>query len=487
MIRVVPPSAAAQWRAREQYGLTVLLDLSRLLPVEDPTADVVHLRVRDREEGDTWEQFVHGAWQFERSDGTVTISRALLTHVAALAGGIAEFDAIAREGNHVVRVPPDVNPLARAGQFRAPLLSQLAVALRQAVVSVAGRRAVRLLAPWPDGRRWAAAFTHDLDVVAAWPLFTGLRLLELARKGAVGRVVRTIVAAGSALARNPVWEGVAWLLALEAEAGIRSTWFVLCGTPTFATMKAGDLTYRPESPRARRILDSVVQAGHEIGLHGSFATLVDAREFAAQRNRLAALTQATPQGVRQHFLRLRPGATQRAMVAAGFRYDATLGFHDRNGFRIGAADVVPGWDPSAEAQLAFDEVPLIWMDRALSKYRGIEDPRAWVDDAIELAHACRHVEGLWVGLWHPNLSPALGYPGAPAAYERLVHTVMGERPFVAPLVDIVQWRAARRSARALTVAADGRVQLSARAQAGAPLVLEDAAGRPIGEGEGRRG
>jgi hypothetical protein len=474
--------------SREQYGLTVLLDVSRLLPVEDPHADVVPLMLSERDDpADTFDAFARGAWRFERADGSVTISRALLAHVAALAGGGAERDAVGRDGNHVLRVPPEANPLVRTGRFREPVLNRLGMALREAVVSVAGRRAVRLLAPWPDGRRWAAAFTHDLDVVAAWPLFTGLRLLELARKGAVGRALRTIVAAGSALVRNPVSDAIAWLLALEADAGIRSTWFVLCGTPTFATLKAGDLTYRPESPRARRIVDAVVQGGHEVGLHGSFATLVDAHEFSAQRNRLAALTQAAPQGVRQHFLRLRPGATQQAMVAAGFRYDATLGFHDRNGFRIGAADVVPGWDPATDAPLAFDEVPLIWMDRALSKYRGIEDPDAWVADALELVDACRQVEGLWVGLWHPNLAPALGYPGAPAAYERLVHTVMAERPFVAPLGEIVQWRAARRSARARTVAGDDRIQLSARTPAGPSLVLEDAAGRPIREGEARSG
>jgi hypothetical protein len=148
------------------------------------------------------------------------------------------------------------------------------------------------------------------------------------------------------------------------------------------------------------------------------------------------------------------------MVAAGFRYDATLGFYDRNGFRLGIADVVPGWNPAADAPLALDEVPLVWMDRALSKYRGIEDPRAWVDDAIELAEQCREVEGLWVGLWHPNLTPALGYPDAPEAYERLVRTIMAQRPYVAPLGEVVRWRAARRSVRAITVSTDGRAQLS---------------------------
>ena len=43
------------------------------------------------------------------------------------------------------------------------------------VQDAAGRRAVRYLAPWPEGRRWAAAITHDLDIVSGWPLFTTLR------------------------------------------------------------------------------------------------------------------------------------------------------------------------------------------------------------------------------------------------------------------------------------------------------------------------
>lgn len=458
---------SARLQGREQYGLTVLLDVSRLVPVDDPNADVVRLAVSERESADTLDAFLRGAWQFERAEGSVTVSRALLTHVALVAGGGAELDAVAREGNHVVRVPSEANPLVRAGRFREPLLNRLGIALRQAVVAAAGRRAVRVFAPWPEGRRWAAAFTHDLDIVAAWPLFTLLRLVELARKGAVAQAGRALLAAAGGLVRNPVWEGVQRLLALEANARIRSTWFVLCGTPTFGTLKSGDLTYRPESRRVRRIFDAVGQE-NEIALHGSFATLVDATEFAAQRDRLSALTHTKPQGVRQHFLRLRPGATHQAMVAAGFRYDATYGFHDRNGFRLGVADVVPAWDPRGHVPLAFDEVPLIWMDRALSKYRGIEDPGAWVDDALELATQCRDVEGLWVGLWHPNLVPSLGYPGAPQAYERLVNTIMRQKPYVAPLADIVRWRAARRAVRALTVAADGRTELSS------DFVVEDA-------------
>jgi hypothetical protein len=465
--------------AREQYGLSVLLDASRLLPVDDATADVVRLALLDQtgDRHDSFDAFVRGTWTLERSDGAVAVSRALLRHVADLSGGGAELGAVS--GNHTPRVPPDANPLVRADRFREPVVTQLGAALRSAALSVAGRRPIRLLAPWPQGRRWAAAFTHDLDIVAWWPLFTLLRLAELARHHVPGRAFQALVAAAGGLLGNPVWAGVRELLALEAGAGVRSTWFVLCGTPTFGTMRAGDLTYLPESRAARRILDAVGKGGHEIGLHGSFATLVDADAFAAQRHRLAALTGRIPAGVRQHFLRLRPGATQQAMATAGFSYDATLGFHDRNGFRLGAADVVPGWDPRAEAPLPVEEVPLIWMDRALSKYRRVEDPKVWVEDALELARVCRELEGLWVGLWHPNLTAALGYPGAPEAYAHLVQTIVAERPYVGSLSEIVEWRAARRSVRAAAVSPQGTLRLVATRSAGEPLTLEASDGKAL--------
>src|SRR5262249_19000454 len=150
--------------------------------------------------------------------------------------------------------------------------------------------------------------------------------------------------------------------------------------------------------------------------------------FREQRARLGEITRSVPVGVRQHYLRMVPGATQRAMADAGFRHDSTFGFSDRNGFRQGVADVLPMWNAADQAPIPIDELPFMWMDRALSKYRGIEVPDAWIDDALELAAACRAAEGVWCGIWHPNLTPALGFPGAPRAYERLVSELAPERP-----------------------------------------------------------
>jgi hypothetical protein len=437
MLRFSPAALALEPPLR--YGLDVLVDQSRVLVVDDPAADVVTLDVDP----------TTGAPDYTVSEAKVTVATSALARVLDVAGAEAEGRSSARDRHG--RVPSSANPLVIDHSERRPVITEAAVALRERVREAAGRRCVQLLAPWPDGKRWAAAFTHDVDVVAGWPAFTALRLVELLRKGQLNRAGEVVRAALGAVGGDPAWQGMADVLSAERVAGVVSTWFLLCGTPTLSTWRAGDLTYSPEAPVVKRLLDALAAAGHEVGLHGSFATYDSADVFAEQRRRLGA----NRAGVRQHYLRMWPGPTQRAMRTAGFTYDATFGFPDRNGFRLGSADVVPGW--LAEG---LDEVPLVWMDRALSKYRGIEDPNAWVDDALELATAARAVEGLWVGLWHCNLTPPLGYPDAPAAYARLLAEVMRESPYVATLERLVAWRRARRAIRATAVAPDGRCSLS---------------------------
>jgi len=477
VIRLTAP--AAQLRPNERYGLAVLLDTSRLLTVEDPAADVVRLTITN-ERRDDYDAFLGGRWALAHGDGEVRLSRNVLAYFCVVAGAVEEQQS--ESYNRHDRVPSHENPLVRVERWREPVLSRHAAALRTAVQAAAGARLVRCLAPWPGGRRWAAAFTHDLDVVAGWPAFTLLRLLELLQRGEVGRAARTTLA-GLTAWRSPVWQAVDQLLRAAIGVGVRSTWFVISGTPSLRSWSRGDITYRPESRVARRILSAVREQGNEIGLHGSFASWLDAATLRGERERLAAITGGLPGGVRQHFLRMRPGATQRAMLAAGFRYDATYGFPDRNGFRLGVADVVPSWDAETQTSAALDEVPLVWMDRALSKYGGVEDPDAWIDDGLSLATACREVEGLWVGLWHPNLTPALGFPGAPEAYGRLVQGVLAGPypPFVGTLGELVAWRVARRSVRVRTVTSEGRLDLVADGPGPYPwpLVLEDGEGRVV--------
>ncbi|HET9453074.1 MAG TPA: hypothetical protein VFO66_02220 [Gemmatimonadaceae bacterium] len=471
MIRL--DASARSLDALERYGLDTLLDASCLLRVEDPDADVVELRIGDTRGSCTVPDAIANDWFIGDEAGRVVVERAAVRLVAEIVGAVAEQRSAARD--RFDRVPSSENPLVAADAERDPVVSRAAQRLRVAAMRAAGSRPFRTLAPWPGGHRWAVALTHDLDVVEWWPAFTGLRIAELAKAREWRELARV---AGSAVRNafgDPVLDAVNRVLATEAGSAARSTWFLLCGTPTLRTVARGDLTYRPEAAATRRIVSRIRDGGHEIGLHGSFATLESAQAFQEQSRRLGALGECGVTGVRQHYLRMRPGTTHRAMEAAGFEYDATYGFPDRNGFRLGIADVVPRWDDASQRPSALREVPLTWMDRALSKYQGVMDPDRWIDDALALAGTVRDVGGVWVGLWHPNLATPLGFPRALDAYDRLVRELFAAQPWGASLSEIVAWRDARRAVRALRVDADGVVQLAPQ-PAAAAIVLENAAG-----------
>lgn len=456
-LRVAPQLSGA-----EAYGLRVLVDLSRLLPVSDAAADVVEVAVDH--------DAANEAPPFRVADGIVHVTAERLRWIADIAGAGAEQRSA--ESDRHGRIPAAANPLVATGEERKPVVHQVAATLRTAVREAAGPRDVWTLAPWPNGRRWAAALTHDVDVVAGWPLFTALRVLELARKADYRRAAASLRAAAAAAGGDPVTAALQHVLETERRHDAAATWFFLCEPPTLQTWSRGDATYDPGSRRARALLAAATGSGGEVGLHGSFDTWQDADLLREQRARLAALAGVRITGSRQHYLRLRPGATQRAIADAGFDYDATFGFADRNGFRLGVADVVPAWSDGPGAPLELDEVPLAWMDRALSKYAGVEEPGAWIADALELAAEARAAEGVWVGLWHPNLAPPLGFPGAPREYERLVAALAEARPWFATLSAIVAWRRARRSVEAIGVRPGETPRLRAGIGYAGPLVLE---------------
>jgi hypothetical protein len=475
MLQLVPPTPPLS--AAEQFALDVLVDLSRLLVTNDSKADGIKLTIVGSAGSTSLSDARAKRWLMTERDGVVELGRPLLTLVAELAGAMSEqrSDAADRFG----RVPASENALASGAEERDPVVNRVAIGLRFATIAAAGRRRVALLSPWPLGKRWAMAMTHDVDVVSLWPAYSAMRVAELLKQGDIARATQVAVTATASLASNPVWRAAANILDVEREYGVKSTWFVIAGSPTFATMRAGDVTYEPETPLARRIIQAAHDAGHEVGLHGSFESFTSPEVFVQQRQRLTQIARRPLAGVRQHFLRMRPGQSHAAMKSAGFAYDSTFGFSERNGFRLGVADVLPVWSARDDKALDLDEAPFVWMDRALSKYQNIEDPEQWTLDGLVIAKTCRDVEGLWTGIWHPNMDAALGFPKAPAAFKDLVARLVGEKPWAATLGEIVAWRRARRAARTVGSTSSGEIRLAAQPDVAQALAVEDSDGKTI--------
>ncbi len=447
--------------AAERWAFELLVDLARLLPLDPGSSGGVRAVLTDPAPSQP---------AFAAVPGSVRVSRTALHQVVEVAGAAQEQRSTARDRHG--RVPASANPLVQGGKERELPIHGHAEALLSAVRAAASGQPVFRIGGWPEGKTWAAAFTHDVDIVSGWPLFAALRWQELLWKGEFGRAAGAVGAAFGAIGSGPVKRGVEAIIALEREAGVRATWFVLAGVPTLRGWRRGDITYRLNAPAARALLETVVAAGHEVGLHGSFQTRDSAELMAQERHLVALVAGRSPDGVRQHFLRFDPGRTPAGAEQAGFRYDASFGFADRNGFRLGLAEVLPLWQESTGRALTLLEAPLTWMDRTQSKYQRQEDPERWVEDALTLAATCRDAGGLWVGLWHPNVIPALGFPGALAGFGQLVRRIVAEAPYVAPLAEIVAWRAARRRLRG-RLTQEGRVELVSDQHGGWRIELEE--------------
>ena len=446
------------------FAMDRLVDCSRVLRVVEDQADVVQLSVAPEGSLTAKDPVAEADAGFEMGDGTLRVSMELLDGVLQMVSAESEQKSAQRDGHG--RVPPGENALVQRDAAADPIVSRWAAQLARSASEAAGNRLFRLAAPYPEWKRWGAAVTHDLDVAGLWPLATAARLAELGRKGSFATAVRTIGGAISGITSNPVWEGIKRLLKEEEARGVRATWFVMAGDPSLGSIASADITYSLTDSLPRKILSRLREHGHEIGLHGSFDTTEDAALFETQRGELASAARTSVSGVRQHFLKYRLPVTQRSQQEAGFEYDASCGFNDRNGFRLGLADVTPTWDTKAARRIDLELVPLMWMDRSLSKHAGIEDPKRWVDEAITLAEECEAVEGLWVGLWHPNMTTALGYPGAEQQIPRLLDHLHDRGAFIAPVGEIVSWRKARREVFVDKIAEDGRFQLRSKGGVG---------------------
>jgi peptidoglycan/xylan/chitin deacetylase (PgdA/CDA1 family) len=289
------------------------------------------------------------------------------------------------------------------------------------------RRELGTKPPRWGGARFAVALTHDVDSPWKWT--------RLGLKGAAARAKSDLVGgrfgsglrelrglAGAPLHKasgtDPFWS-FDRILADERRYGASSTFFLLADHAHELDGRAGE-----QYDRLRpRLVETLLDAGAEVGLHGSYSAADDSARISAEKETLEKLA-GSVQGQRYHFLRLDPHRNLGQLEAAGFVYDSTLGFSDALGFRAGIAHPFRPWDFDRESPRDLVEVPLAAMDVTLSaeRYLGLsareadERLRALLDWAAENG-------GGFAVLWHSEQYDSALLPGWDRLYKRLIEDV----------------------------------------------------------------
>ena len=259
-----------------------------------------------------------------------------------------------------------------------------------------------LQATWPRLERLRRVFrvlpSHDVDIP-----FCGRSGLVARVRNAAGDLVKRqdpVLAARRLVGVSDLYDTFEFIMDTSEHSGVRSTFFFLAAHGPENRVGAG---YSLDDPRLRSLLRRIHDRGHEIGLHGSYASHDEPTRLQAE---LAELRRACAEegidqeawGGRQHFLRW-SGNLWAAYEEAGLAYDSSLSFADHPGFRAGICCDYPVFDLWQRRPLAVRERPLVAMEVSLLQYLGLDDA-ATLDRLVALKETCRRFEGDFTLLWH---------------------------------------------------------------------------------------
>jgi hypothetical protein len=151
-------------------------------------------------------------------------------------------------------------------------------------------------------------------------------------------------------------------------------------------------------PAYARYAAAYKEAGFELGIHPSYASVDDDAILPAQKAALEAVIGPVCIS-RQHYLRYRTPATFRALIAAGITRDYTLCRNQGPGARTGVALPYRWFDLQRNAATALTLVPAMVMDRCLQQYMALDPAQAWTQIAETIA-LTKAVGGKFVIILH---------------------------------------------------------------------------------------
>jgi peptidoglycan/xylan/chitin deacetylase (PgdA/CDA1 family) len=329
-------------------------------------------------------------------------------------------DELAEGFFHLARVEERSGPRDEHNRFRAAdsALDPLDPPLDRL------RRRLGVAAPRWNDARFTVALTHDVDTPWKWTR-TGLRgAAARAKADLVGRRFGSALRETLGLAAAPVhrlrgtdpYWSFERVLADERRYGASSTFFVMA---EHAHELDGPVPESYERLRPR-IVQTVLDGGAEVGLHGTYSSADDSVRLAAEKTTLEGLA-GPVRGQRYHYLRIDPHRNLEYVENAGFVYDSTLGFSDAPGFRAGIAHPFRPWDFERETPRNLVEIPLAAMDVTLSaeRYLNLSAEQAGVKLAALLDWASENGGGFAV-LWHPEQYDSALLPGWARLYRRFM-------------------------------------------------------------------
>lgn len=368
---------------------------------------------------------------------------------------------------HLDSIHESPDPATRDELATLPVADLLEDTLMSVICSACHDRGLPLVrkSPWPDGKPFAVCLTHDVDELVKTYQWITRPLRALARRDLAGLKgqIRSFLKKIRGCEPYDTYDDI---IGIEGSFSAHSTYFILkeTGTIDLRSKKTWFLYGRNRSlkgPEMKALLGKLLSNGDEIGVHGSYFSYEDFERFNAEMRELEEVTGERVSGNRQHNLNMAIPATWEYHVRAGLRYDTSLGFKDRIGFRWGTA--FPFSPNNGEKMLPLIEIPLAIMDICLGACRDKEM------ESIRLAERVNSCHGVLTLLWHPPMFNAREYPESRELYIRILRHCRDAGAWLCRGKDIADWITYRNSVRFTCRSGDTTVTIVPEAPTAAPL------------------
>ncbi len=193
-----------------------------------------------------------------------------------------------------------------------------------------------------------------------------------------------------------------WYMSACEKAGRRVAFYFISDSSS-----RYDGCYRVDEPRMLKLMASIADRGHELGVHGSYNSFRDKRQIMHERQcMVSACKQAKVEdiikGNRQHYLRWDCRYTPDYLDAAGYDYDTSGSFADMPGFRYGTSKTFSMWSWQRNGSLRIKQQPLTLMECSViaGRYMGMGYSPKSLELMLDLKRKALRFGGNFVLLWH---------------------------------------------------------------------------------------
>lgn len=284
---------------------------------------------------------------------------------------------------------------------------------------------------WPDGHKFAACLTHDVDsIYPSWKytLFTATKFsLNLRFNEGLERLVSKLE---KSKLSNPYWN-FKKILKLEERYGAKSSFY-------FKTTSRDPIGWTYKIEDLKDDLRYIADMSWEIGLHGGYYSYNDPEELKKEKESLEKVLGKKVIGIRMHYLRFKVPDTWRLLADLDFKYDTTFGYPDMVGYRNGMCHPFEPYDLETEKEIDILEIPLTVMDGTLFGSMRLHPGFAWriVKKLIEVTERNR---GVITILWHNNIFDKIFWGKWAEFYEQILKYLKERNAWMTSAEDIYKF------------------------------------------------